>query len=232
MVGGYFALPSPALPAARLGDPGQIPVFLRVHVPANGSIELVFDSTSVEMVGLKVGATPGLTLVQLLSNDFRLEDGGGSPVDANVSLSAEKVTGMITGTARLSAGATVTALGEPPQNITNGAFSIKPEFGSGAPAAAVAVSPPRVRAGGAVRVHGTVTICPPGDRLDLTSRAFSHRHRFDGLPAVFASVRHDAYSVRTTVPKRDAAGVYPVTARCGGHVLGSTRLTVTPAPRR
>jgi hypothetical protein len=226
-----FASASPARPVARPVASGPIPVFLRVHLPTGGAIELVFDGKSVEMVGLKVAATPGLTLVQLLNNDFRLEDAQGPTVDANVSLSAENVTGKITGTAHISAGATVTALGEPPQSITSGAFSITPQFGSSAPAALVAVSPSKVRAGGTVRVHGIVTTCRRGDRLDLTSRAFSHRHRFDGLPAVFATVRHDAYSVHVTIPKSDAARVYTITARCRGHVLGSTQLTVTAAPR-
>ena len=221
---------SAARQVARSAETRQIPVFLRVNVPTGGTIDLAFDSASADMVGVKVGATPGLTLVQLLGNDFRLEDARGPAVDATVSLSAENVTGKITGTAHISAGATVTALGEPPENITNGAFSITPEFGSGAPAAFVGVSPSKVRSGGTVRVDGTVTTCRRGNRLVLTSQAFSHRHRFDGLPAVFASVRADAYSVRITIPKSDVARVYTITARCSGHVVGSTHLTVTRAP--
>lgn len=229
-VGGAATSATSAHPAAGRAASGQIPVFTRMQLPPNGSVELVFDSNTVQMVGLQVLASSGVTEVQLIKNDFVLKNADTETVNANVSFSAENVSGKITGTAHLSAGTTVTALGSPPQTITSGAFSITPEFGSSAPRPLLKVSPTRVKAGGAVHIHGAATSCPRGGRVDLISRVFSPRHRLDGLPVILVSVRHDAYSVRTTIPKGDAARIYTITARCGGHLLGSARLTVT-APR-
>jgi hypothetical protein len=72
-----------------------------------------------------------------------------------------------------------------------------------------------------VRVFGVVPGCPIGDQATLISKAFSHRHDFAGLPAVFARVRpHHRYSVRTTIPAARKARRYVITGRCGGGNLG------------
>ena len=82
-------------------------------------------------------------------------------------------------------------------------------------------SPNAVHRGDVVRVHGTVPGCPRGDQVTLISRAFSHRHDFAGLPAVFARVgAHHAYSVETRIPTRRALRRYVITGRCGGGNLG------------
>lgn len=93
------------------------------------------------------------------------------------------------------------------------------------PAAAAAptivASPNPVHRGHMVRVHGKVPGCPRGDQVTLISKAFSHRHDFAGLPAVFARVRaHHRYSVRTRIPARRSPGRYTITGRCGGGNLG------------
>jgi hypothetical protein len=85
----------------------------------------------------------------------------------------------------------------------------------------ISASPNPVSRGHVVRVHGVVPGCPTGDQVTLISRAFSHRHEFAGVPAVFARVgSHHAYSVRTTIPSAREAGRYVVTGRCGGGNLG------------
>lgn len=85
----------------------------------------------------------------------------------------------------------------------------------------IAASPNPVHRGHTVRVYGTIQGCPIGDQVTLISKAFSHRHDFAGLPAVFARVGpHHAYSVRTTIPARRNPGRYTVTGRCGGGNLG------------
>lgn len=92
-----------------------------------------------------------------------------------------------------------------------------------APAAGptIVANPNPVHRGAVVRVHGTVPGCPRGDQVTLISRAFSHRHDFAGLPAVFARLgAHHAYSVRTRIPARRAARRYTITGRCGGGNLG------------
>jgi hypothetical protein len=86
----------------------------------------------------------------------------------------------------------------------------------------IAATPNPVHRGDLVRVHGTVPGCPRGDQVTLISRAFSHRHDFAGLPAVFARIgAHHAYSVRTRIPARRAPRAYAITGRCGGGNLGT-----------
>jgi hypothetical protein len=85
----------------------------------------------------------------------------------------------------------------------------------------IVASPNPVHRGDVVRVHGTVPGCPRGDQVTLISRAFSHRHDFAGLPAVFARVgAHHRYSVSTRIPSRRAPRRYAITGRCGGGNLG------------
>jgi hypothetical protein len=94
-------------------------------------------------------------------------------------------------------------------------------FASAAPT--IHVSPNPVHRGTVVRVHGVVPGCPRGDAVTLLSKAFSHRHDFAGVPAVFAKVRAQSrYSVRTRIPAGRRPGRYAVTGRCGGGNLGVT----------
>jgi hypothetical protein len=102
-----------------------------------------------------------------------------------------------------------------------------------APASArptIKVDPNPVHRGDRVRVHGAVPGCRVGNSVTLISRAFSHRHDFAGLPAVFARVGvHHRYSVRTRVPDTRAPALYRISGRCGGGNLGvSVRLRVLP----
>lgn len=96
------------------------------------------------------------------------------------------------------------------------------------PATAVAapsihVRPAAVYPGEVVRVSGSAAGCPSGDQVTLLSRAFSPRHEFAGVPAVFASVRADGgFSKRTRIPARRHPGRYRVSGRCGGGNLGVT----------
>jgi len=94
----------------------------------------------------------------------------------------------------------------------------------------IQVDPHRVHRGYVVRVFGVVPGCPRGDRVTLLSRAFSHRHEFAGVPAIFATVgRRHHYSRRTTIPATRRPGRYAVRGRCGGGNLGVTaHLRVLP----
>jgi hypothetical protein len=85
----------------------------------------------------------------------------------------------------------------------------------------IVASPNPVHRGDVVRVYGTVPGCVRGDQVTLISRAFSHRHDFAGLPAVFARVgANHAYSVTTRIPAGRAPRSYTITGRCGGGNLG------------
>ncbi|HWC86306.1 MAG TPA: hypothetical protein VG388_07195 [Solirubrobacteraceae bacterium] len=94
----------------------------------------------------------------------------------------------------------------------------------------IKVTPSAVKAGKVVTVSGsTGKGCAKGDRVTLLSKAFSSKHRFAGVPAVYAkSGTGGAFSVKTTIPKSRKAGKYTVTGRCGGGNLGvSAMLKVT-----
>jgi hypothetical protein len=85
------------------------------------------------------------------------------------------------------------------------------------------VRPHRVEAGHRVRVFGSADGCPRGDRVTLLSRAFSHRHEFAGVPAVFTRVRSGhKFGRRVRIPAHRDPGRYSVTGRCGGGSLGVT----------
>ena len=87
----------------------------------------------------------------------------------------------------------------------------------------IRVSPTTVVQGYQVRVYGVVPGCAVGNRVTLLSRAFSHRHEFAGVPAIFAEVRAGhKYSRRPTIPLRRRPGRYAITGRCGGGNLGVT----------
>lgn len=91
------------------------------------------------------------------------------------------------------------------------------------------VTPASVHRGHVVRVHGSVAHgCAKGDTVTLISRAFSHRHDFAGLPAIYAVSRSDgSFSKRTRIPARRKPGRYRISGRCGGGNLGvSARLRV------
>ena len=92
-----------------------------------------------------------------------------------------------------------------------------------ASSASIHASPNPVHRGHVVRVYGADPGCTVGDQVTLISKAFSHRHDFAGLPAVFARVgAHHTYSVRTTIPASRKPGRYQITGRCGGGNLGVT----------
>jgi hypothetical protein len=99
-------------------------------------------------------------------------------------------------------------------------------------AATINASPNPVHAGKRVRLFGHVSGgCQPGDQVTLISRAFSHKHDFAGLPAVFATVQANGhYSKRTRIPKAKAPKKYAITARCGGGNFGVTRKLKVLAP--
>jgi hypothetical protein len=85
----------------------------------------------------------------------------------------------------------------------------------------IVATPSTVHRGGIVRVHGSIATCPIGDTVTLISHAFSHRHDFAGVPAIFARVgAHHAYSIRTRIPVYRTPGRYSITGRCGGGNLG------------
>jgi hypothetical protein len=87
----------------------------------------------------------------------------------------------------------------------------------------IRVSPTTVPQGYEVRVYGVVPGCAIGNRVTLLSRAFSHRHEFAGVPAIFAEVKPGhKYSKRTIIPARRSPGRYAIRGRCGGGNLGVT----------
>jgi hypothetical protein len=63
----------------------------------------------------------------------------------------------------------------------------------------------------------------------MISKAFSHRHDFAGLPAVYAKVKSGgSFGHSVKIPAGRAAGRYTITARCGGGNLGvAAHLRVT-----
>jgi hypothetical protein len=92
------------------------------------------------------------------------------------------------------------------------------------------VHPHKVEAGHRVHIKGSAGDCPVGDQVTLLSRAFSHRHEFAGVPAVFTHVKSGGHFGRwVRIPARRDPRRYKVTARCGGGNLGVTRhLRVLP----
>jgi hypothetical protein len=98
-------------------------------------------------------------------------------------------------------------------------------------AATIHASPNPVHAGKKVRVFGDAGDCPAGDQVTLLSRAFSHKHEFAGVPAVFAKVRSNGhYSKRARIPAARTPKKYNITARCGGGTFGVVRKLRVLAP--
>jgi hypothetical protein len=99
-------------------------------------------------------------------------------------------------------------------------------------AATIHASPNPVHAGQRVHLFGNVGGgCAPGDQVTLMSFAFSHKHEFAGVPAVFARVKSNGnYSKRTRIPKARAPKKYAISARCGGGNFGITRKLRVLAP--
>ena len=90
-------------------------------------------------------------------------------------------------------------------------------------ATSIHVRPHRVEAGHRILIRGSADGCPVGDRVTLLSRAFSHRHEFAGVPAVYARVRSGGhFRRRVRIPAHRAARRYSVSGRCGGGNLGVT----------
>ena len=85
----------------------------------------------------------------------------------------------------------------------------------------IRVQPASVHAGQRVVISGNVGGCPVCDRVSLLSKAFSHRHEFAGVPAVYARVRSNGrYGHSVLIPSGRAAKRYVITARCGGGNFG------------
>jgi hypothetical protein len=81
--------------------------------------------------------------------------------------------------------------------------------------------PNPVKAGHVVTVKGSADGCGVGDTVTVISHAFSPKHTFAGVPAVLTKVRAGgSFHTSTTIPPGRRAGVYSVTARCGGGNLG------------
>ena len=89
-------------------------------------------------------------------------------------------------------------------------------------------------AGTQVTVSGTTgPRCGQGKRVTIFSRAFagSTRHRWKGVPAVYAKVRRNhKWSKKVTISVNiDSVSTwYRVTARCSNRTLGHTSLDVMP----
>jgi hypothetical protein len=96
---------------------------------------------------------------------------------------------------------------------------------------AIKVKPTTVKAGQRVVVSGNAGDCPAGDAVTLLSKAFSHRHDFAGVPAVYAKVKSGgSFGHSVKVPASTPAGRYTITGRCGGGNLGvQAHLRVTHA---
>ena len=86
----------------------------------------------------------------------------------------------------------------------------------------IKVTPSSVTAGSTVKVSGSAgSGCGHGARVTLISKAFSNKHNFAGVPAIYATThRRGAFSTTTTIPKKRKPGTYTITGRCGGGNLG------------
>ena len=83
-------------------------------------------------------------------------------------------------------------------------------------------SPNPVKAGHVLTLKGNAKPgCTTGDSVTLMSKAFVGTHKFAGIPAVYARVKSGgAFKTTTTIPSSKSAGMYTVTARCGGGNFG------------
>jgi hypothetical protein len=93
--------------------------------------------------------------------------------------------------------------------------------GAAPSAVSLTVTPRVVHRGHLVLMRGSAGDCPVGDAVTIISRAFARTHEFAGVPAVFAKVRSGgAFRATTRIPANRRAGLYGITARCGGGNLG------------
>ena len=70
-------------------------------------------------------------------------------------------------------------------------------------------------------IKGSADGCPIGNTVFVISRAFPPTHKSAGVPAVLTKVRPGgSFHTSTTIGAAKRAGVYTVTARCGGGNLG------------
>jgi hypothetical protein len=91
-------------------------------------------------------------------------------------------------------------------------------FASGA---SIRVKPSTVHAGDRVVISGSAGGCSVGDRVTLLSKAFSSRHEFASVPAVYARVKSNGrYGHSILIPRDRPAGKYVISGRCGGGNLG------------
>jgi hypothetical protein len=83
-------------------------------------------------------------------------------------------------------------------------------------------SPDPVKAGHTLTLTGNARPgCVAGDTVTIMSKAFVHTHEFAGIPAVYAAVHSGgSFKTTTTIPRRRKAGIYGITARCGGGNFG------------
>jgi len=85
------------------------------------------------------------------------------------------------------------------------------------------VRPHRVEAGKRVHIKGSADGCGRGSQVTLLSRAFSYRHDFASVSAVFTHVRRGGkFERRARIPARRAPGRYAVRLRCAGGNLDAT----------
>lgn len=85
----------------------------------------------------------------------------------------------------------------------------------------IKVAPTRVTAGHNVVVSGSAGKSCSKEQLTLISHAFSTKHEFAGVPAVYVKTSTaGTFSITTTIPKSRKAGSYSVGGRCGGGNLG------------
>jgi hypothetical protein len=83
-------------------------------------------------------------------------------------------------------------------------------------------APNPVKAGHVLTLKGNAKPgCTTGDTVTVLSKAFVGTHKFAGIPAVYAKVKSGgAFNTTTTIPGSKKAGMYTVTARCGGGNFG------------
>lgn len=85
----------------------------------------------------------------------------------------------------------------------------------------LSAAPNPVKAGHLLSITGSADDCHAGDTVSVLSRAFLATHQFAGVPAVLTPVRPGgSFHAQTTIPTTRHAGVYNITARCGGGNLG------------
>jgi hypothetical protein len=173
---------------------------------------MLATTTALEGVGILAGSA------QNSGNDF---------------LTAEITGSTITGTASIPSGDTVsvTMPGGTPVKLGNGSFSIPVSSGLGsAPVTnpTIRVSPGAVRAGGTVKLSGTV---PAGSKVGTTvtlmSVAFPAAHKVSGIPAITTKVTSGGkFSTTVKVPSKTQASTYGVIGRVGKQYLQAASLKV------